>query len=107
MILVGCLCLVGVLGTNHTPSKRLVRRPGDVGYVGPGAPQHSEDGEQRGTHSVDDQLEQPCSQKVHQKTPCSEKLSEVPDLGPEAPQAPDEGRAARKNEHLRELEANF
>ena len=56
MILVGCLCLVGVLGTNHTPSKRLVRRPGDVGYVGP-APQHSEDGEHRGTHSIDDQLE--------------------------------------------------
>ncbi len=57
MILVGCLCLVGVLGTNHTPSKRLVRRPGDVGYVGPGAPQHSEDGEHRGTRSIDDQLE--------------------------------------------------
>jgi hypothetical protein len=53
MILVGCICLMGVSGSHATP-KRWVRRPGDVGYVG-SAPQHREDGEHRG--SIDDQLD--------------------------------------------------
>ena len=54
MILVGCLCLLGMSGSHATP-KRWVRRPGDVGYLGGSAPQHRQDGEHRG--SIDDQLD--------------------------------------------------